>query len=103
MYLGNYFEIILFSESSISGDDTIEYIDSKNIAMYRLFSDSMTKINGKQTKDISKINRPLEDVIMIESNPDYVVQKENTIIISKFIGDVDDQILPNLCKVLECI
>lgn len=104
-YLSQLYELVLFSEASISGDDALGLLDPQNFVQYKLYSDSMTKINGKSVKDLTRINRPLEEVIIIDSKPEMIVQPENAIIIKPFINinDTEDTTLTKLSNALECI
>lgn len=66
-----------------------------------MFRDATTYKDGKIVKDLSKLNRPIQRIIMIEHRPDaYSMQPENTIRIKPWHGDAKDQTLTSLIPVL---
>jgi TFIIF-interacting CTD phosphatase-like protein len=66
--------------------------------------ESTTFMNGMYVKDLSKLNRDLAHVIIIDDNPDsFQLQPENGIHIKPFkdANDVEDTALLELIPLLE--
>jgi mitochondrial import inner membrane translocase subunit TIM50 len=75
--------------------ESTRYIDGKVVKV----TISLTNL----TQDISFLNRDLEKVIMLDTNPDSCsLQPENAIIVDKWKGDVGDKGLVALIPFLEC-
>ena len=68
-----------------------------------LWRDSTTW-RWKHRKDLTKINRDLKRVVVVEVEPKVCLQKENTILIKKFdkVDDTEDRALMELIPFLEC-
>ena len=100
----SYYEIILFCSGKKKYCDTIiDSIDEKNKYIdYRLYQEHCTIINDDFVKDLSKIGRAIDKMIIVDNLPqNYRQQKENGINIKSFYGDnPDDRILYHLCKIL---
>ena len=70
--------------------------------MYKLFRESTRYIDGKHVKDLSNLNRDLNKVIIMDSNPNaYALQPENAIALKPWKGEVDDKGLVALIPFLE--
>eukprot|EP01012_Entosiphon_sulcatum_P009033 TRINITY_DN14988_c0_g1_i2.p1 TRINITY_DN14988_c0_g1~~TRINITY_DN14988_c0_g1_i2.p1 ORF type:complete len:282 (+),score=47.60 TRINITY_DN14988_c0_g1_i2:23-847(+) len=53
-------------------------------------------------KDLAKLGRPLDKVVLVETKPDPTSQnKQNTIIIAEFKGDIQDNVLQRLGGVIK--
>ena len=86
-----YFLIFVFTVCRISG---------------MLWRDSTTwrwqGTHGKYTKDLSKINRDLNRVVILETDPNVALQKENQILLTPFTdGNEEDNELLELVPFLE--
>ncbi|EAY10680.1 NLI interacting factor-like phosphatase family protein [Trichomonas vaginalis G3] len=80
--LGSLYEIIIFTASCQVYADPVKY---------RLYRESCTKFNGSFVKDLSKMNRPLEKIIIIDnSSVSYLLQPYNAIPISSWFDDPTD-------------
>ncbi len=78
----------------------VEKLDPYNVAN-KLFRDATTYKDGKIVKDLTKLNRPIHRIVMVEHRPDaYSMQPENTIRIKPWHGDVKDQTLISLMPIL---
>ena len=87
-YMSNFYEIVLFSNQPYQHTERfINKIDpdGKYIA-HRLFNDSTQYVDGKYIKDLSKLNRDLSQVIMIDDKMEIQSHPENVIGIEKFTG-----------------
>ena len=102
--ISNYYEIIIFSCGNKQYSDAIiDSIDEKNKYIdYRLYQEHCIIINDDFVKDISKIGRPLDKIIIVDNiAQNYRLQKDNGINIKSFYGDnSNDKILFYLSKIL---
>ena len=100
----SYYEIIIFSSSNKKYTDAIiDSIDGKNKYIdYRLYQEHCIIINDDFVKDLSKIGRPIDKMVIVDNIPqNYRLQKENGIHIKSFYGDnPNDKALYHLSKIL---
>ena len=84
--LSKYYEIVLFSPSNYGVVDPITWtLDKQGLIMHRLYKDSTRFHQGKHVKDLSKLNRDLRKVIIIDDDPDaFQFQPQNGIRIKPF-------------------
>ena len=90
--LGNLYEIVIFTASNqVYADAVINFIDKGKVVKHRLYRESCTDFNGNFVKDLARINRDLEKVIIVDnSNFSFMLQPYNAIPISTWIDDVTD-------------
>ena len=63
----------------------------------RFGRESVALKDGKYVKDLSYLNRPLAEIIYVDFSDEYVdCHKENTIILPKFDGNLEDRELIDL-------
>eukprot|EP00658_Telonema_sp_P-2_P041836 TRINITY_DN2996_c0_g1_i2.p1 TRINITY_DN2996_c0_g1~~TRINITY_DN2996_c0_g1_i2.p1 ORF type:complete len:297 (-),score=76.13 TRINITY_DN2996_c0_g1_i2:120-1010(-) len=102
--MSQHFEIVIFSCGLVhTVDPVIGAIDpNQSMVMYRLYRDSTVYRKGEYIKDLSRLNRDLNRVIMIDDNAEHVQdQPENAIVIPKFTGDNSDMVLLQLIPLLK--
>lgn len=105
--LAQHYEIVIFTNANAM--DTlplIEAIDPNQCVLYKLFRDSTKYVrydwspSGVHIKDLSKLNRDLKKVIMIDTKREAVqYQPENALVLPKWHGD-DDHDLVDLTDML---
>ena len=99
-----YYEIIIFSNGNKKYTDLIvNSIDEKKTYIdYRLYRDHCITICNDFVKDISRIGRPINKIVVVDNIPqNYRLHKENGINIKSFYGDKsNDKILFSLNKIL---
>ena len=100
----SYYEIIIFSLGNKQYTDAIiDSIDINNKYIdYRLYQEHCIKINGDYVKDLSKIGRAIDKIIIVDNLPqNYRLHKDNGINIKSFYGDnPNDKVLFHLSKIL---
>ena len=100
----NFYEIIIFSSGNQKYSDAIiDSIDENNKYIdYRLYQEHCSIISDDFVKDLSKIGRPIEKMVIVDNVPqNYRLHKENGINIKSFYGDnSNDRILFYLSKIL---
>ena len=103
----SFYEIIIFSSGNKKYSDTmLDAIDEKrNIFDYRLYQEHCVIIDNDFVKDLSKIGRNIDKIIIVDNiAQNYRLQKENGINIKSFYGDdPNDRILYQLGKILIAI
>ena len=104
--VGEFYEIILFSEASEEYTLLMmEAFNNKNNKKYfdhKLFRKHCIIIGQDFIKDLSRIGRPLDKTIIIDNlAQNFKMQKSNGIIIKPFLGeDKNDQALIDLIPIL---
>ena len=94
--LGSLYEIVIFTASMQPyADAVIDYIDPGRVVKHRLYRESCTDFGGNFVKDLSRLNRKLEKIIIIDNSPAaYLLQPYNAIAISSWFDEpMDDELL----------
>ena len=103
----NFYEIIVFTSGTKEyGDQIIDVIENdKKYFDHRLYRDHTLFYNNEYIKDISRIGRPLDKIIIVDNLPqNFRLQKENGIEIKPFFGDDNnDKALSSLGNILKRI
>ena len=105
--LSNIYEIVIFTASlSQYAIPLLNEIDKNNYCKYKLFREHCYTFDNKgnpgYVKDLSKLNRDLNNIIIIDNNPDcYFLNKENGIPIKTWLNDKSDTELFKLLPYLE--
>ena len=105
--LSNIYEIVIFTASlSQYAIPLLNEIDKNNYCKYKLFREHCYTFDNKgnpgYVKDLSKLNRDLNNIIIIDNNPDcYFLNKENGIPIKTWLNDKSDKELLKLLPYLE--
>ena len=89
-----YYEIILFTEASQSYIDLLinALEENKKYFEYKLYRQHTVIIGNDFIKDLTRIGRPLNSIIIIDNMPqNFKLQKGNGINIKSFWGDDDDE------------
>ena len=96
--LSRYCEIAIFTASTQNyADIVIDGLDCKDLIDYRLYREHTTLINGVNIKDLSKLGRDMEKIIIIDNiEENYQLQPNNGLNISDFEGDESDNELDYL-------
>ena len=98
--LSKYCEIAIFTASTkYYADIVIDGLDCKDLIDYRLYRQHTTVINGVNIKDLSKLGRDLNKIIIIDNiEENYQLQPNNGLNISDFEGDENDNELEYLLE-----
>ncbi|KAH8740298.1 hypothetical protein FG386_001573 [Cryptosporidium ryanae] len=99
------FEVVIFTASlSKYANPLLNQLDPLFKCPYRLFRENCTVDGNSYIKDLSKLGRPLKDIIIIDNSPiSYILQPENAIPISSWFNDENDKQLYELIPLLEFI
>ena len=88
--VGKYYELIVFTTATQDyADELIDAIEENKIYFeHRFYKEHATIIDYDFVKDLSKIGRPLDKIIIIDNmSQKFRLQKENGIIIKAFWGE----------------
>ena len=105
--LSKFCEIAIFTASTQNyADIVIDGLDCKELIDYRLYRQHTTVINGINIKDLSKLGRDMNKIIIIDNiEENYQLQPNNGLNISDFEGDEDDNeldfLLEDLLKLVQ--
>ncbi|CCE64704.1 hypothetical protein TPHA_0I02000 [Tetrapisispora phaffii CBS 4417] len=95
-YLSQYYEIVLFSSNYMMYSEKIaEKLDPIHaFVSYNLYKEHCVYKEGTHIKDLSKLNRDLDKVLIIDCDPNnYKFQPENAIPVKPWNGQADDELL----------
>ena len=68
--VGKYFEVVIFTASlSKYAIPLMDILDPKRVAPQRLFREHCTFFNGLFVKDMARVGRRMEDIIIIDNSP----------------------------------
>jgi Dullard-like phosphatase family protein len=102
--VGKYYELILFTTATQDyADVLIDAIEEDQIYFdHRLYREHAVIIGNDFVKDLTRIGRPLDKIIIVDNMPqNFRLQKENGIIIKAFWGeDIYDTALLDLIPIL---
>ena len=98
--LSQYCEIVIFTASTqYYADIVIDGLDCKNLIDYKLYREHTIEFNGNNVKDLSKLGRDLNKVIIIDNiEENYCFQPNNGLNIIDFEGDENDNDLQFLLE-----
>ncbi|CDO95133.1 unnamed protein product [Kluyveromyces dobzhanskii CBS 2104] len=95
-YLSQYYEIVLFSSNYMMYSEKIaEKLDPIHAFItYNLFKEHCLYKDGIHIKDLSKLNRDLGKVIIIDTDENsFKLQPENAVFLEPWDGKADDRLL----------
>ncbi|KAG0665447.1 mitochondrial inner membrane protein required for protein import [Maudiozyma exigua] len=95
-YLSQYYEIVLFSSNYMMySERVVEKLDPLHAFIsYNLYKEHCVYKEGHHIKDLSKLNRDVNKVIIIDTDPNnYQLQPENAIPMKPWDGTADDKLI----------
>eukprot|EP00930_Biecheleria_cincta_P034947 TRINITY_DN24083_c0_g2_i1.p1 TRINITY_DN24083_c0_g2~~TRINITY_DN24083_c0_g2_i1.p1 ORF type:complete len:350 (-),score=42.59 TRINITY_DN24083_c0_g2_i1:141-1190(-) len=100
--VAKWYEVVIFTASTaLYANTLLDELDIHGSIQYRLFRDACTKYKEGYVKDLSRLGRNLEQVIIIDNLPIcYALQPENAIPIITWRDDPDDTELLDLLPIL---
>ncbi|CAM9489090.1 unnamed protein product, partial [Ectocarpus fasciculatus] len=84
--MSQLYEIVVFTDSMGGlADEWITQMDPQGTISQRVYRDGTRYIHGKYVKDLSALNRPLEQTLIIDDNADCIsMQPENAVKVKAF-------------------
>jgi len=100
---GKHYEVVVFTASlSKYANPLLDMLDVNNVVTHRLFRESCVFYGQSYVKDLSKLGRRMEDVIIVDnSSVSYAFQPNNAIPITSWYNDTKDLELRDLLPVLQ--
>lgn len=95
-YLSQYYELVLFSSNYMMfGEKIVEKLDPLHAYItYQLYKEHCLYKDGSHIKDLSKLNRDISKVLIIDVDEESIkLQPENAIKLPKWEGKADDELI----------
>ncbi|GCB82202.1 hypothetical protein scyTo_0021956, partial [Scyliorhinus torazame] len=101
--MGELFECVLFTASlSKYADPVADLLDKRGAFRSRLFRESCVFHQGNYVKDLSRLGRDLDQLIIIDNSPaSYVFHPHNAVPIASWFDDMSDTELLDLIPFFE--
>ncbi|AFM99221.1 Dullard-like phosphatase domain-containing protein [Encephalitozoon hellem ATCC 50504] len=101
--VGAMYELVIFTAAKREyAGKVVEMIDANKNISHTLYRESCTLTNGRYVKDLCKLGRPLNKVIMVDDSPhSYEFQPRNGIHIPPYTGATNDDSLLKVMKYLK--
>ena len=96
------FEVVVFTASlSTYANPVIDFLDPNGLIKHRLFRESCVQLHGLYIKDLSRLGRPLDQVLIIDNSPaSYLLQPDSALAIKSWFNDTEDMELHRLLPML---
>ena len=103
--MARHYELVVYTASLDKyADVLLDLLDPQRLVQTRLFRESCVFHEGNYIKDLSLLNRPLEECIIVDNSPaSYLFHPENAVDCSSFIDDVRDRELDQIGKFLTAL
>jgi len=100
---GKHYEVVVFTASlSKYANPLLDMLDVNNVVTHRLFRESCVFYGQAYVKDLSKLGRRMEDIIIVDNSTlSYAFQPNNAIPITSWYNDKKDLELRDLLPVLQ--
>ena len=97
------YELVIFTASlSKYAEPLMGHLDPTKMCSYLLFREHCTFFNNAFVKDLTRLGRPMTDVIIVDNSPvAYLFQPENAIPAVNWYDDPNDTELPRIAAILE--
>lgn len=95
-YLSQYYEIVLFSSNYMMySEKIVEKLDPlRAYISYQLYKEHCLYKDGAHVKDLSKLNRDLSKVVIVDVSDDAIkLQPENAVKLPPWTGTADDELV----------
>ena len=101
--MSNYYEIVMFTASlSKYAEPLYNKLDSNRVSATLLYREHCTFHNGLFVKDMARLGRPLQNVIIIDNSPtSFLFQPENALPCISWYDDPNDTELMDFVPILE--
>uniref|UniRef100_A0A3Q2QNH8 CTD (carboxy-terminal domain, RNA polymerase II, polypeptide A) small phosphatase-like a n=1 Tax=Fundulus heteroclitus TaxID=8078 RepID=A0A3Q2QNH8_FUNHE len=101
--MGELFECVLFTASLAKyADPVADLLDKWGVFRARLFRESCVFHRGNYVKDLSRLGRELQKVIIVDNSPaSYIFHPENAVPVQSWFDDMTDTELLDLIPLFE--
>jgi len=99
---GGLFEVVVFTASlSLYADPVLDLLDIHKVIDYRLFRESCTPYGGTYVKDLYRMGRPLNHLIIVDNSPhSYLFNPDNALPCVSWFDDRSDTELLDISEIL---
>ncbi|EJU04267.1 NLI interacting factor, partial [Dacryopinax primogenitus] len=103
--MGDHYEVVVFTASlSKYADPVLDKLDVNRVISHRLFRESCYNHKGNYVKDLSRLGRPIQDMIILDNSPaSYIFHPNNAVPVTSWFNDPHDTELTDLCPFLKDI
>ncbi|KZT57740.1 NLI interacting factor [Calocera cornea HHB12733] len=103
--MGEHYEVVVFTASlSKYADPVLDKLDVHRVISHRLFRESCYNHKGNYVKDLSRLGRPIQDMIILDNSPaSYIFHPNNAVPVTSWFNDPHDTELTDLCPFLKDI
>ncbi|RNA15362.1 CTD small phosphatase isoform X1, partial [Brachionus plicatilis] len=103
--MGELFECVLFTASLAKyADPVADLLDQWGVFKARLFREACVYHRGNYVKDLSRLGRDLNSVIILDNSPaSYMFHQENAVPCTSWFDDIHDQELYELIPLFESL
>ncbi|CAD5206790.1 unnamed protein product [Bursaphelenchus okinawaensis] len=101
--IGELFECVLFTASlDMYADPVADLLDRKGVFKSRLFREACVFFAGNYVKDLTRLGRDVDKVIIVDNSPiSYAFHPENAIAVRTWFDDPNDTELLDMLPLLE--
>ncbi|CAG9467588.1 unnamed protein product [Pedinophyceae sp. YPF-701] len=104
------YEVVLYTDqSNVYADPIMDRLDpNREIVRYRLYRESTLYTggllrSGNYVRDLSKLNRDPRRVMYVTATPESILQKDSSLLVSKWEGEAGDTALLDFLPFLEML
>ena len=101
--MSSIYEVVMFTASLPQyAEPLYAKLDRNQVTAKLLFREHCIFYNGQYVKDLTKLGRPLNEIIIIDNSPvSYMFQPENALPCTSWFNDKNDRELKELVPILE--
>ena len=101
--MAKHYELVVFTASlSKYAEPLVQQLDPQRYCRYKLFREHCTYFNNAFVKDLTRLGRPMTDVIIVDNSPiAFLFQPENAIPCISWYDDMQDTELARIATILE--
>ncbi|XP_053689077.1 phosphatase Herzog [Sabethes cyaneus] len=101
--MGELYECVLFTASLAKyADPVADLLDQWNVFRARLFRESCVYHMGNYVKDLNKLGRDLQKIVIVDNSPaSYIFHPDNAVPVKSWFDDVNDSELLDLIPLFE--
>ncbi|KAJ6650023.1 Phosphatase Herzog, partial [Pseudolycoriella hygida] len=101
--MGELYECVLFTASLAKyADPVADLLDKWNVFRARLFRESCVYHRGNYVKDLNKLGRDLQKIVIVDNSPaSYIFHPDNAVPVKSWFDDTTDSELLDLIPLFE--
>lgn len=101
--MGDLYECVLFTASLATyADPVADLLDKCNVFRARLFRESCVYHRGNYVKDLNKLGRDLQKIVIVDNSPaSYIFHPDNAVPVKSWFDDNTDSELLDLIPLFE--